>query len=280
PAHGSMVHAELGGPPCEVVTTAGVCCCGMSAFKYGYLSVASGSSTNAVVTGSELASPTLTAEHFRPELDRLHAQDREPALAVENDFLRWMLSDGAGALRISARPRGAGPALRIDWLDILSYAPQTPVCMFFGLRRQADGSVTGYRSVADPDQLCLGGYLNLGQDAGVLKDRLPVLARQAVSQVRARRGLAAEHIDWLLPHYSSQRFRQVLFEGLADCGLKIPYEKWFTNLATRGNTGSASIYIMLEELLSSGRLRSGQRLLCFVPESARMTFALLHLTVV
>jgi len=37
---------------------------------------------------------------------------------------------------------------------------------------------------------------------------------------------------------------------------------------------------MLEELARSGRLKSGQRLLCFIPESARMTFAFLHLTAV
>ena len=34
--------------------------------------------------------------------------------------------------------------------------------------------------------------------------------------------------------------------------LRIPCERWFTNLTTKGNTGAASIYIMLEELVASG----------------------------
>ena len=35
-----------------------------------------------------------------------------------------------------------------------------------------------------------------------------------------------------------------------------------------------------EELVCSGRAKKGQRLVCLVPESARFTFAVMHLTVV
>jgi 3-oxoacyl-[acyl-carrier-protein] synthase-3 len=63
-------------------------------------------------------------------------------------------------------------------------------------------------------------------------------------------------------------------------GFAIPAERWFTNLASKGNTGSASIYIILEELFKSGRLRQGQKLLCFVPESGRFAMCYMLLTVV
>ena len=46
-----------------------------------------------------------------------------------------------------------------------------------------------------------------------------------------------------------------------------------------GNVGSASIYIMLDELLRSGRLRDGQHLLCWVPESGRFSSGFIYLTV-
>jgi 3-oxoacyl-[acyl-carrier-protein] synthase III len=36
PNHASMVHGLLGCPPCEVVSTAGVCCSGITAMKYAY----------------------------------------------------------------------------------------------------------------------------------------------------------------------------------------------------------------------------------------------------
>jgi 3-oxoacyl-[acyl-carrier-protein] synthase-3 len=79
---------------------------------------------------------------------------------------------------------------------------------------------------------------------------------------------------------SSEYFRQPIASGLAKIGLPIPPERWFTNLTARGNTGSASLYVMLDELVRSGRLRRGERMLCFVPESGRFTSAFLHLTVV
>jgi 3-oxoacyl-[acyl-carrier-protein] synthase-3 len=271
PSHGSMVHAELGGPACEVVTTSGVCCAGMSALKYACLNVAAGNCQNAVATASELASPTLTARHFQ-------AAAVEPMLPFDSEFLRWMLSDGAGAMLITPAPRPPAPALRIDWLDILSYAHETDVCMHFGLRKHKDGSITGYRGVADPTELC-GGYLNLAQDVSILKDRMPVLLRAALDTMKSKRALDAKRIDWFLPHYSSEWLRRPFYDILAEKGLEIPDEKWFTNLTRKGNTGSAAIYIILDELVSSGLLQNGQRVLCFVPESARMTFAFMQLTV-
>ena len=47
-----------------------------------------------------------------------------------------------------------------------------------------------------------------------------------------------------------------------------------------GNIGSASIYVILQELVASGRAQVGNRILCFIPESSRFSFAGIHLTVV
>ena len=282
PSHGSMVHAELSSPPCEVVTTSGVCCAGMASFKYGFMNVASGATRNAVVTGSDLPSLSLTARHFRPELNLNSSEDQvEPILAFENNFLRWMLSDGAGAALIASKPRPSGVSLKIDWIDIISYANKSEVCMYYGMKKQEDGTSLGYRTIDDPAELSQGRFLNLAQDVKVLQERLPILLREAVTWVKEKRRLAADRVDWFLPHFSSKWFRKPLYEGcFAEGLLPIPEEKWFSNLFTKGNTGAASIFIMLEELVSSGKLRSGERLLCLVPESSRMTFAFLHLTVV
>lgn len=63
-------------------------------------------------------------------------------------------------------------------------------------------------------------------------------------------------------------------------GFRIPYEKWFTNLACKGNTGSASIYVIIEELFHSDKLKEGQKILCFIPESGRFSVAYVLLTVI
>jgi 3-oxoacyl-[acyl-carrier-protein] synthase-3 len=280
PGHASMVHAALGCAPCEVIGTNGVCCAGVSALKYGFLNVASGGCNQALVTASELASPCLRATHFREQTKPDDCQpDEHVLLPFSNAFLRWMLSDGAGALLISA-VQPAALALRVDWIDIISFAPETEPCMYLGLRKLADGSFASYRTVTDGKELLRAGYLSLAQDVRVLNDRLPPLSKAAMLHVMGKRGIAAESVDWLLPHYSSQWFRQQLFDGLAEIGFRVPWERWFSNLGTKGNTGSAAIYIMLEELMTSGRVRRGQRILCLVPESSRMVFGAVHFTAV
>jgi 3-oxoacyl-[acyl-carrier-protein] synthase-3 len=79
---------------------------------------------------------------------------------------------------------------------------------------------------------------------------------------------------------SSEYFRQPIARSLEKIGFGIPQDRWFTNLTTCGNTGSASMYVMLDELVRSDRLKRGEHLLCFIPESGRFTSAYLHLTVV
>lgn len=281
PSHASMVHAELRSPPCEVIATSGVCCSGISALKYAYMNVAAGMTKHAVATGSELASPNLRAAHFRSQLDiAAEALEKRPVLAFSDEFLRWMLSDGAGAVWIAGRPNEGALSLRIDWVDLVSYANESDVCMYYGMRKNDNGSTTGYRVVDDHEAFVSEGYLNLAQDVRVLQDRLPPLMSKSIARTMAKRELAADRVDWLLPHYSSEWFRQLLFDGLSALDFEIPYERWFSNLTTKGNTGSASIYIMLEELVASGRVQPGQRILCMVPESARMTFAMMQLTAV
>ena len=61
--------------------------------------------------------------------------------------------------------------------------------------------------------------------------------------------------------------------------MDFPKSKWFMNLAKVGNVGSASIYLMVEELLNSGTLKKGQKILLIVPESGRFSYAHACLTV-
>jgi len=60
----------------------------------------------------------------------------------------------------------------------------------------------------------------------------------------------------------------------------IDEERWFSNLNSRGNTGAASIFVMLDEACQSGRFSPGERILLIVPESGRFSFAFAQLTCV
>jgi 3-oxoacyl-[acyl-carrier-protein] synthase-3 len=280
PGHASMVHGELRCPSCEVVSTTGVCCSGMAALKYASLAVRAGTARHAVACGSELASSWLQAGAF-PGPRRAVPVDADPHIAFEQEFLRWMLSDGAGAVLIEGQPRPGKPSLRIDWLDIISLANELDTCMYCGAVKAADGTLRTWRGLERFDTAWSEGYLNLTQDVKLLKDKIIVVGfRRSFAQVRDKYRLSPERIDWWLPHLSSELFRRPTQQMLAELDFAIPPEKWYTNLPQKGNTGSASIYLMLEELWSSGALRPGDHVLCGVPESARFTFAYMHCTVV
>ena len=281
PSHGVMVHGELGIPACEVVATAGICVAGITALKYAYMAVLCGLAKNAVATGSELASPLLQARNFAAESEhRVTELETNPEIAFEKDFLRWMLSDGAGAFRLQDGPRPDGLSLRIDWIDILSQADSMEVCMYAGAEKQADGSLKGWQAFP-ATEWAQRSVFAIKQDVRLLNENVAYqTVGKSLEQAMARRGLTPAEVDWFLPHMSSEYFRQPTADCMADVGFAVAQEKWFTNLHTKGNTGSASIYIMIDELLQSGRLKAGDRLLCFIPESGRFTGSLMYLTAV
>ncbi len=281
PGHGVMVHGELGGVPCEVNSSAGICLSGIMALKYAYAAVAAGICTHAVATGSETASAMLNANNYHEEVahrvDELH---EKPEIAFEKDFLRWMLSDGAGAMYLSDTPNPEGLSLRIDWMETRSYANQMPVCMYAGCDKREDGSAKGWKEYTQKEWTERSVFA-VKQDVKLLNENIVFYSMiKPMTEIKEKRGLKASEIDYFLPHYSSHFFREKNYEALKEVGLEIPYEKWFTNLPYKGNTGSASIYIILEELLKSGRLKKGDRLLCFVPESGRFSTGFMHLSVV
>ena len=281
PNHGVMVHGELGLPACEVVSTAGICVSGLTALKYAYLAVLSGDAKNAVATGSEMASAGLHARNFEAELEHRVAElENNPEIAFEKDFLRWMLSDGAGAFNLRPQPADTGLSLRIDWIDILSQAGHMDVCMYAGGEKEADGSLKGWQDFP-ADEWTSRSVFAVKQDVRLLNEQVTEQTLgKMLEQAIQRRKLDAADVDWFLPHMSSEYFRAPMSACMQTLGFAVPAEKWFTNLHTCGNTGAASIFIMIDELLRSGRLQSGERLLCFIPESGRFTGSLMYLTVV
>lgn len=279
PGHASMVHGELGCDPCEVISTAGICLSGITALKYGAMSVAQGLSRRAVATGSELASTFMRTSFFQAMQGAGKRQDH-PAFCFEAEFLRWMLSDGAGAVLIENKPAANGLSLGIDGIEIVSHAHCLETCMYAGAVKQADGSLKGWREYVGEGEAARNNVLTVKQDARLLnREVIRTLVGKSLPPVVEKHGLKPEDIDWFLPHYSSQYFREPLLQQLQEIGFAIPEERWFTNLASKGNTGSASFYIMLEELFSSGRLHKGDRILGFIPESGRFSVGWMLLTV-
>ena len=281
PSHAAMVQGELGGETnCEIVSTGGVCGSSIAAMKYAWLSLTCGDKKRAVVTGSEVASKFLRAERFGQESsDAERRLNARPLVAFEHDFLRWMLSDGAAALLLADQPSADNVALRIDWIDSVSFANELDVCMYAGGTRAEDRSTTSW--LDHPVDACQKGRIfNIYQDVRYLEKNIcSSLVTKALPGIIEKRKLKSDAINWFVPHYSSNYFKNRLAQAIAAVGLAIPDERWFTTLTTRGNIGSASFFVYLDDLIHSGRLCPGDTILGFIPESARFLAYYLHLTV-
>ena len=280
PNHAVMVHGELGWDIDEVVSTSGVCLAGATALKYAYLSVKAGDAKRAVATGSERASAQMLARLFEPEsAHKVRQLEAHPEIAFEKDFLRWMLSDGAGAMLLENQPRGE-LSLKIHWIELFSYANLLPTCMYAGAEKNPDGSLTGWADFS-PEQCVVQSVFAVKQDVRLLNENVVhMTVGKPMQAIMAKYALTQDAVDWFLPHISSMYFAKPVASQLKDIGFEIDQSKWFSNLSTCGNTGSASPYIMLDELFHSGRIQKGQKLLLYIPESGRFSSGFVYLEAV
>jgi 3-oxoacyl-[acyl-carrier-protein] synthase-3 len=280
PSHGVMTHGWLPeAGPIEVVSPAGVCCAGMHALKYAFMAIKSGDAKQAVATGSERFSGLLVSDVFEEEAQKLKELTENPYIAFHKDFLRWMLSDGASAFLMTDKPNETGLSLRVDWIEGVSYANQMDACMYMGAEKQPDGSLKGFMDFT-PEEIKNKSIFSVKQDIGLLSDNIVPLGGTKIKEIFERRGLTTLDIDHFLPHISSDFFRPKIYDMVEIYGGGIPYEKWFMNLYTVGNVGAASVYLMINELFHSGKLKVGEKILLLVPESSRFSYMYAMLTVV
>ncbi|MES2622601.1 MAG: beta-ketoacyl-ACP synthase III, partial [Bacteroidota bacterium] len=279
PSHGIMVHGWLPeAGPVEVLSPAGNCCAGLQALKYAYLSVKSGEVNTAVSAGSERTSRLMCADSFKEEAKNLAAIEDNPYLAFEKDFLRWMLSDGAGAFLVSDKKNEAGVSLRIEWMESASYAHLVDTCMYQGSDKLPDGTLQSYMEYT-AEEITGKSIFTMKQDVKLLDKYIVELGYETLKNIIDKKGLNISELDFFLPHISSEFFRKKIAAKLEEKGIGIPQDKWFSNLSQVGNVGAGSVYLMIDELLNTGRLHKGQKLLLMVPESARFAYVYAYLTV-
>jgi 3-oxoacyl-[acyl-carrier-protein] synthase III len=283
PGFSTMVHGRIGGGTMECLSAGGVCASGVAALRAAVNAVRVGDHDVAVVGGSELVSPMLRGHRFEQESEA--APERENTAGsyqyFNADFLRWMLSDGAGAFVVESKPREDALSLKIEWIELSSYANKYDTCMYFGLSDPSAPAVGktmfGYKTYGEAER---DGLMLIRQDTKLLQTGITDIVGAEAKKLLDRGMIVPEQIDWFLPHLSSYFFRGTLETGLAAVGVNLPESKWFTNLKTRGNTGSASFFIMIEEAMSLGLFKPGQKVLAMIPESGRFSVAYALFTVV
>ncbi len=270
PGFASMVHAGLDFYRCEVASFQSVCASGMMALKNAFAQIKSAEKQNAVCVGSELSSRLFKASRFE-------AQGVD-SLPFDAEFLRWMLSDGAGAFVLQNKKNDSGISLRVDWVDLKSHANEFPVCMFTGKTDNKNEEELSWLDYPSYEEASKAGAINLKQDTRLL-DKVIKAGVAHYFELIDQGKINRDNIDWLCCHYSSEVFKEPIKELMLKGGGEIADEKWFSNLTSKGNTGAASIFIMVDELMQSGKLKVNDTILCMVPESGRFITSYMQLTV-
>jgi 3-oxoacyl-[acyl-carrier-protein] synthase-3 len=84
--------------------------------------------------------------------------------------------------------------------------------------------------------------------------RLPEVVREVCKAA----DVTLDDVDWFVAHQANDRINQSVKESLG-----LPDEKVPSNIARYGNTSSATIPILMDELLRSGRMRVGELVCLF-----------------
>lgn len=81
---------------------------------------------------------------------------------------------------------------------------------------------------------------------------------EGVKALLQRSGLAADDIDWFIPHSANMRIIEALCERTG-----FTLDKTLSSIKWYGNTSAASIPLALDEAVKAGSVRSGQQMLLY-----------------
>jgi len=279
PSHASMVHGllpKMGSV--EIYSPNGVCATSIQGLKIAYMHILSGLNSNAICTGSEFASALFRSAFFDPQYKKIQKLSKNPYIGFEGDFLRFMLSDGAGAFLLEDKPNGE-INYKIEWIEGRSFADTIPTCMYQGCLKDENNNLVSWRET-DPTVMIEENFLSLKQDVRILEKHVVKSVVELQTDVLKKHCLDSSDVDYYLPHISSMHFKEKLYNAMEEDETPISKDKWFLNLPDIGNVGSASIFCLLHDLAKHRDIKKGQKVLLMVPESARFNHYNVLLTIV
>ena len=261
PGFANMIQGEMAAHPMETLSVHGICAAGVSAIQAAAQGVEMGGHASALAVASELPSRLFSAR-ASPRATMTPTSTRTSCAGCCPTAPRCWATPAARcrASRACACGSVGAPALVLGRLSGLHAA---------GPVGRPPARAPGLPSWTDAEA---DGALSLRQDIRLLPHLFDIGIHEYAKLVRDG-WVDPDQIDHFLCHYSSEKFIPVVADLLDKAGLAIPRERWFSNLAWRGNTGAASILIMLAEFLETREIKPGEQLLCYIPESGRFMTA-------
>lgn len=251
PTASVRIQEELGIEVCDELSIHANC---TSAYKALYLAhelIKAGKNKNALVVSSSVSSSELRAEYFNQAL-----------VDKESLFLRWFLSDGAGALVLSSDPaRDSGFHLEQTYIE--SVGGKRPSLMFnhrpaywMNPKEEYD---QGLHHLRQSFRNTLGTEVFQEEGGSVFRNGL----KRMLDQGR----VPLDKIKLLQINLPSKHIVESVVDECAHMG--IPCSALYSRLDKLGYCGPPMVFIVLDKILSEESLQPEDRVVSFVTEVSK-----------
>ncbi len=246
----TLVQQELGLENCAEIEVHSNCTGITKVFQIALDALRQGRYQTVVIGYSQLSSAYLRSEFYN-----------QSKIGRENTLLRWFLSDSACALVLRARDVVAKGIKVIEvYNESLGGKLEPAMWMNFG--------ATNFLL---PEAFSAGLH-HLGQNYNAVVNELgePIFVK-GFKRMMEKCEFDPKKIDYLIATIPSK----LLLDKAKKAYLKnfsIPADKWFSNIADYGYSGSSTIIIALDELLSRGLLKKNDFVTSITIESSKWMF--------
>jgi 3-oxoacyl-[acyl-carrier-protein] synthase-3 len=258
PGFASMIQGEMAAPPMETLSVHGVRRqCGR--LQAAAMAVEGGAHALALSVASEMPS-------------RLFKRSRFAAQGYDTDFdahfLRWMLSDGAGAVLLGGPKALPGTAPQARWTHQRSFAGDYPVCMQLGMTADRGKSHLDFPPGAMPRPQALWHCARTFACCRICS--MSAFTNMQPWPTRAGCPSAASTTFSATTRRSaSSPWSTSCWEGPAQHSTRALVEQ--SGLARQHGCSLHLHHAVGVSAKAGQRLKAGDTVLCFIPESGRFT---------
>ncbi|MBN2191519.1 MAG: 3-oxoacyl-ACP synthase [Polyangiaceae bacterium] len=254
PGSGPLLGAALGCPGVPALDLRMQCAAMLFSLQVADGLFRSGAASTILIIGAEAQAGFMPWTNWaalepggpKPSVEEYERATRHRGYAV-------IFGDGAGALLLERTDEGPG-LLSLDLHSDGRYLDQLYIPAGYRKRPYVSGEI-----VAREEHL----PQMLGRE--VFKHavtKLPTSVRKACSDA----GVTLDQIDWFIAHQANDRINETIRERSG-----VPAEKVPSNIARYGNTSTATIPILVDEMRRDGRLKAGQ-LVCVLALGAGLNW--------
>ncbi len=253
PPTSALVQERLGIERCTEIEIHSNCTGGPKALQVALDMLRTGRHRRAAVVYTQLSSVFLRSEFFNPE-----------AVKLENLALRWMLSDGAGAMILD---RAAGDLSMLD-----AYVESRGCGRKPGMIGGPGGAMAHHIVIDGTGMypaLHASGAHHVWQDIGEVSRQAPRQILEGLKEMLDAAGVSGTQVTHFLigipgRHFMTDATTALFVELIGADPAKVPFDT-----AEFGYCGGATMFIQFDRLVGSGRLRPGELVAAYLEESSK-----------